>query len=43
MNLLNNAVFKVPVPSNEPIYSYAPGTSERAQLKVALDELASKK
>ncbi len=43
MNLLNNAVFKVPVPDNEPIYSYAPGTPERAQLKVALDELASKK
>ncbi len=43
MNLLNNAVFKVPVPGNEPIYSYAPGTPERAQLKIALDELASKK
>ncbi len=43
MNLLNNAVFKVPVPGNEPIYSYAPETPERAKLKLALDELASKK
>jgi 1-pyrroline-5-carboxylate dehydrogenase len=43
MNLLNNAVFKVPVPDNEPIYSYAPGTPERARLKAALAELAAKK
>ncbi|WP_020675188.1 L-glutamate gamma-semialdehyde dehydrogenase [Geopsychrobacter electrodiphilus] len=43
MNLLNNAVFKVPVPTNEPIYSYAPGTLERARLKAALAEIASKK
>ncbi len=43
MNLLNNAVFKVPVPGNETIYSYAPGTPERSELKLALKELASKK
>ncbi len=43
MNLLNNAVFKVPVPTNEPIYSFAPGSPERAKLKLALDELAAKK
>jgi len=43
MNLLNNAVFKVPVPGNEPIYSYAPGTSERAKLKLALDKLVASK
>lgn len=43
MNLLNNAVFKVPVPGNEPIYSYAPGTPERAKLKLELDRLATKK
>ncbi len=29
MNLLNNAILKVPTPVNEPIYSYAPGTPER--------------
>ncbi|MEO5910324.1 MAG: L-glutamate gamma-semialdehyde dehydrogenase [Pelobium sp.] len=28
--------FKVPTPTNEPIYSYAPGTKERALLKDAL-------
>ncbi|MCK4621121.1 MAG: L-glutamate gamma-semialdehyde dehydrogenase [Desulfuromonadales bacterium] len=43
MNLLNNAVIKVPVPANEPVYSYAPGTPERAKLKAALTELAAKK
>ncbi|HEY5672786.1 MAG TPA: L-glutamate gamma-semialdehyde dehydrogenase [Malonomonas sp.] len=43
MNLLNNAIIKVPVPSNEPVYSYAPGTPERAKLKTALNELAAKK
>ncbi len=30
--------FKVPTPVNEPIYSYAPGTKERALLKNALTE-----
>jgi 1-pyrroline-5-carboxylate dehydrogenase len=39
---MSNALLKVPVPSNEPIYSYAPGTGEReslkAQLKKMLDE-----
>lgn len=43
MNLLNNAVIKVPVPGNEPVYSYAPGSPERAKLKAALAELAAKK
>jgi 1-pyrroline-5-carboxylate dehydrogenase len=41
MNLLNNAVFTVPVPSNEPNISYAPGTIERTRLKEALTELAA--
>ncbi|OEU76799.1 MAG: 1-pyrroline-5-carboxylate dehydrogenase [Desulfuromonadales bacterium C00003093] len=40
---MNNAVIKVPVPANEPVYSYAPGTPERAKLKAALTELAAKK
>jgi 1-pyrroline-5-carboxylate dehydrogenase len=39
---MSNALIKVPVPSNEPVYSYAPGTPEReilkAQLKKMLDE-----
>jgi len=43
MNLLNNAIFKVPTPTNEPVYSYAPGTPERAKLKAAIDEIAGKK
>ena len=43
MNLLNNAILKVPMPVNEPIYSYAPGTSERDLLKAAIDEISSKK
>ncbi len=43
MNLLNNAVINIPKPENEPVYSYAPGTPERASLKAALEELSSKK
>lgn len=43
MNLLNNAIFKVPMPVNEPIYDYAPGSPERAKLKAALDDIAGKK
>jgi len=34
---MNNAVFKVPIPVNEPVRSYAPGTEERKRLKAALD------
>ncbi|MCK6618711.1 MAG: L-glutamate gamma-semialdehyde dehydrogenase [Cyclobacteriaceae bacterium] len=30
--------YHVPVPKNEPVYSYAPGTNERALLKKAIDE-----
>ena len=43
MNLLNNAIFKVPMPFNEPVYDYAPGSPERVQLKTALDDIANKK
>ncbi|MBE0577050.1 MAG: L-glutamate gamma-semialdehyde dehydrogenase [Desulfuromonadales bacterium] len=42
MNLLNNAILKVPTPVNEPVYSYAPGTPERSKLKAAIDEITSK-
>src|SRR6476659_1622777 len=34
--------FKVPTPTNEPIYSYAPGNKEKALLKAALAEARSK-
>ncbi len=43
MNLLNNAILKVPTPVNEPVYSFAPGTPERDLLKAAIDEISSKK
>jgi 1-pyrroline-5-carboxylate dehydrogenase len=43
MNLLNNAIFKVPMPFNETVYDFAPGSPERAQLKAALDDIAGKK
>jgi len=43
MNLLNNAVINIPVPVNEPVYSYAPGTPERAKLKAALKEMSAEK
>ncbi len=37
-----NGFFKVPVPVNEPILNYAPGSKERAELKAALAEGRSK-
>lgn len=37
-----NGFFKVPVPVNEPILNYAPGSKERAELKAALVEGRSK-
>ena len=43
MNLLNNAILKVPTPVNEPINSYAPGTAERDLLKAAIADIAAKK
>ncbi|MCP4044371.1 MAG: L-glutamate gamma-semialdehyde dehydrogenase [Gammaproteobacteria bacterium] len=42
MNLLNNAIFKVPMPFNEPVYEFAPGSTERAKLKAALADIAGK-
>ena len=35
--------YRVPVPSNEPVYTYAPGTTEREQLTKALGELKKTK
>ncbi len=37
-----NGVFQIPIPQNEPIYSYAPGSPERAELKRALEEARSR-
>lgn len=34
-----NAIFKVPLPPNEPVKSYAPGTPEKAALKKQLDAM----
>ena len=36
-----NAIFKVPQPVNEPVYSYAPGTKERKLLKEAISKYKS--
>lgn len=36
-----NAIIKVPKPSNEPVYSYAPGTAEREALKKQLKRMLS--
>ncbi len=38
---MNNAVVHPPVPQNEPVYSYAPGTPERQALKKKIQELKS--
>lgn len=35
-----DAVTQVPVPANEPVHTYAPGTPERARLETKLKELA---
>ncbi|MGC9329099.1 MAG: aldehyde dehydrogenase family protein, partial [Candidatus Hinthialibacter sp.] len=34
-----NGIFRIPEPQNEPVYSYAPGTSERSNLKAKLKEM----
>lgn len=39
---MSTGFFKVPVPTNEPILSYAPGTKERELLQEALKEARSK-
>jgi 1-pyrroline-5-carboxylate dehydrogenase len=35
-----NAFFNVPIPKNEPVLSYAPGSPERKALQAKLDEMA---
>ena len=37
---MSNGIYTLPVPANEPVRSYAPGTPERASLKARLDEMA---
>ncbi|HUI31326.1 MAG TPA: L-glutamate gamma-semialdehyde dehydrogenase [Candidatus Acidoferrales bacterium] len=37
-----NAKFEIPIPPNEPIKSYLPGSPERTSLKTKLDEMQSK-
>ena len=37
---MTNASFEVPVPKNEPINAYGPGSSERASLEAALETMA---
>lgn len=34
-----NAIFKIEKPLNEPVYSYAPGTTERDRLKAQLEKM----
>ena len=34
--------YRIPHPTNEPVYSYAPGSPEREKIKIALNELKSK-
>ena len=38
---MSNGFFKVPLPKNEPVLSYAPGSAERKALKAALAEMRS--
>jgi 1-pyrroline-5-carboxylate dehydrogenase len=41
MNLMNNCVINIPVPVNEPVKDYAPRSSEKKLLKIALEEVAA--
>lgn len=38
---MSNAIFKVPMPINEPVLNYAPGSPEKAELKKKLAEMRS--
>ncbi|MCL4151893.1 UNVERIFIED_CONTAM: hypothetical protein GTU68_058033, partial [Idotea baltica] len=40
---MSNAIFKVPVPVNEPIYTYEPRSKERTEFKATLKQMKSKK
>ena len=38
-----SGTIRIPAPENEPVYSYAPGTRERADLKAALKQVGSER
>jgi len=38
---MNNAIFRFPNPGNEPVKAYAPGSSEKTELKKALIQVSS--
>lgn len=40
---MSNAYFKVPIPQNEPVLGYAPGSPEKEDLKRKIKELSSQK
>ena len=40
---MSNAIFEVPVAINEPVYSYSPGSPERAAVKAAIAAFKAKK
>ncbi|HPE28932.1 MAG TPA: L-glutamate gamma-semialdehyde dehydrogenase [Candidatus Mcinerneyibacteriales bacterium] len=41
--IMTHALFSIPLPKNEPVLDYAPGSPERAALQQALDEMLSQK
>ncbi len=43
MFIMSNAFFEVPIATNEPVYSYAPGSPEKIELKKTLAEFKAKK
>ncbi|MCL2526564.1 MAG: L-glutamate gamma-semialdehyde dehydrogenase [Coriobacteriia bacterium] len=38
---MNNAIYNVPTPINEPVRNYAPGSPERASIKAELERMAA--
>ncbi|GAB4206102.1 MAG: L-glutamate gamma-semialdehyde dehydrogenase [Bacteroidia bacterium] len=42
ITVMNNGFFKVPIPQNEPVKQYAPGSEERKKLQEAIKEWRSK-
>jgi len=39
---MHNAIYQVPLPQNEPVLNYAPGSAETTNVKKAIEELRSK-
>src|SRR6059036_1990011 len=37
---MSNGIFNVPIPRNEPVLAYTPGSPERKALRAALDRMA---